>query len=115
MIELILGTKIPDLKEVAIGVGKLLNLEFDEHDSSYKGQYFLAKRDDCNYQIIQNELADYEDIPEEEKEYFWQIRILLTCLSRRRVRLSSTGISTRSCYWHLSVGSFPLKNTWAMG
>ena len=73
MIELVFGVKEKDIALVAKKIGNQLNLSFAVHDSSFKGQYYLAKEKANEYQIMNNEMSDFDDSPEEEKEYYWQI------------------------------------------
>ena len=71
MIELVFGVKSDDQEMVANHLGSLLSLNFEEHDSAYAGSYFLAHTGESEFRIKDNLAADYDDQPEDEKEYNW--------------------------------------------
>ncbi|MCU7942511.1 MAG: hypothetical protein KZQ87_07495 [Candidatus Thiodiazotropha sp. (ex Cardiolucina cf. quadrata)] len=81
MIELIYGSKEIDLKKISHEIGKVLGLEFKGHESVYKGIYYKATLGENEYQVMDNELADYDDQPEENKEYSFQIETHKHCPS----------------------------------
>lgn len=81
MIELIFGSTEEDIEALAKTVGSRLGLEFESRNSMYKGDYCLARSGEDEYQVVYNELADFDDIPEEEKEYEWQIETHKHCIS----------------------------------
>jgi len=81
MIEIIFGSPEEDVDVLAKKVGPLLGLGLESRNSMYKGDYCLARKGDDNFQIVYNELADFDDIAEEDKEYDWQVETHRHCIS----------------------------------